>query len=75
MSISSGGDGAQGRRKCFLSHDGLLCAGTGGRGLSSVARVVDADVLVGLVINAGSCARDIFSDSVGDARVVIVVAV
>lgn len=67
MSMSPEAEGLRAREKYFPSQNGLLCAGTGGRGLSSLARLVECDVLVGLVINAGSCARDIFSDSTGDA--------
>lgn len=42
--------------KYFLSHIGLLFAGTGARGLSSAERVAECDVLVGIAINAASCA-------------------
>lgn len=33
--MSSAGEGPRARVMYFWSHDGLLCAGTGGRGLSS----------------------------------------
>lgn len=75
MSTSSADEGLRDCAKYFLIHEGLLCAGTGGSGLSAVGATVGCGEILGPVMNAAFWGGHIFSGSVGDAKVVAVGAV